>query len=158
MVQGQLMHASMGKEQLPQVPSGTITETRIEGQFLGHWRVADEVLLTGANIETPTNKLAFRLRSARGLAAVLCSSIAMAFGLLAASSATAQVNVTMQQFDIGRTGLNPAETTLTTTNVNPGQFGLLFSQPVVGPVRAQPLYVSGVMINGAVHNVLIVAT
>jgi hypothetical protein len=30
---------------LPQVLSGTISETRIEGEYLGHWRVAHELLM-----------------------------------------------------------------------------------------------------------------
>src|SRR5262249_47595126 len=38
------------------------------------------------------------------------------------------------------------------------RFGLLFSRPVDGHVYAQPLYVSGLRIGGAVHNVLFVAT
>jgi len=74
------------------------------------------------------------------------------------TTADAQVDVTMQANDIGRTGQNLNETTLTTANVNPTQFGLLFSQAVSGPVYAQPLYLSGFLINGATHNVLIVAT
>jgi hypothetical protein len=38
---------------LPQVLSGTISETRIEGQYLGHWRVVHEVLMVklGINVE-----------------------------------------------------------------------------------------------------------
>lgn len=38
---------------MPQVLSGTISETRIEGQYLGHWRVVHEVLMVklGINVE-----------------------------------------------------------------------------------------------------------
>jgi hypothetical protein len=38
---------------LSQVPRGTISETRIEGQYLGRWRVVDEVLMVkfGINVE-----------------------------------------------------------------------------------------------------------
>jgi hypothetical protein len=74
------------------------------------------------------------------------------------TTANAQVDVTMQANDIGRTGQNLNETTLTTANVNSTQFGLLFSLDVSGPVYAQPLYLSGFSINGATHNVLFVAT
>ena len=35
---------------MPQVLSGTISETRIEGQYIGHWRVADEVLMVKLGI------------------------------------------------------------------------------------------------------------
>ena len=76
----------------------------------------------------------------------------------ATPTAIAQVDVTMQQYDIGRTGQNLNETKLTTANVNSTQFGLIFSQPVSGPPYAQPLYLSGFSINGATHNVMIVAT
>jgi hypothetical protein len=76
----------------------------------------------------------------------------------ATPTANAQVDVTMQQYDIGRTGQNLNETTLTTANVNSTQFGLLFSQRVSGPIYAQPLYLSGFSINGATHNVMIVAS
>jgi len=61
--------------------------------------------------------------------------------------------------DIGRTGLNSSETTLTPTNVNVAQFGKLFTVTADGLVDAQPLYLSNVPIQGhGNHNLLIVAT
>lgn len=60
--------------------------------------------------------------------------------------------------DAARTGLNPSETILTPRNVNSSTFGLLKILPVTGNVDAEPLYVSGLTINGASHNVLFVAT
>jgi hypothetical protein len=57
-----------------------------------------------------------------------------------------------------RTGLNAAETALTASNVNPAQFGKLFSLPVDGQIFGQPLYVPSVSTGSAVHNVLVVAT
>ena len=80
------------------------------------------------------------------------------FGLLAVPIAGAQVNVTTQQNDIARTGQNLNETSLTTSTVNSTQFGKLFARPVAGAISAQPLYLSGVTINGATHNVVFVAT
>jgi outer membrane protein assembly factor BamB len=56
--------------------------------------------------------------------------------------------------DVGRTGLMPNETILTTANVNAASFGLLFNLVVDGKVDAQPLYVSSV----GSHNLVIVAT
>ena len=72
--------------------------------------------------------------------------------------ATAQVDVLTNRYDGARTGANLRETQLTTTNVNVQRFGKLFSYPVDGAVYAQPLYVSGVTVNGIARNVLYVAT
>jgi len=60
--------------------------------------------------------------------------------------------------DNARTGQNLQETILTPANVDPTNFGKLFSSPVDGRVYAQPLYVPNVNIGGQVHNVIIVAT
>ena len=60
--------------------------------------------------------------------------------------------------DVSRSGLNDNESTLTLTNVNMNSFEKLFSYAVDGQVYAQPLYVPGLTINGAVHNVVFVAT
>jgi hypothetical protein len=60
--------------------------------------------------------------------------------------------------DVARTGLNPTETTLTQANVNMHTFGLLRNLAVDGNVDAEPLYLSGLMVNGAAHNVVFVET
>ena len=78
--------------------------------------------------------------------------------LMAGMDGRAQVKVTTFQNDIGRTGQNLNETILTTSNVNATQFGKLFSQTVDAQIYTQPLYLSGVTINGATHNVVYVAT
>jgi hypothetical protein len=57
-----------------------------------------------------------------------------------------------------RTGLDIHETKLTQTNVKPSTFGLLFTLPADGLVDAEPLYISSLTVNGAIHNVVIVAT
>ncbi len=69
-----------------------------------------------------------------------------------------QVNILSNHYDNARTGANLSETSLNVTNVDASQFGKLYSYTVDGAVYAQPLYVSGVTINGVPHNVLFVAT
>ena len=66
------------------------------------------------------------------LLALLCSSIA----------ATAQVNLYVRGYNASRTGANLQETILTPANVNPTNFGKLFTVPTDGQIYASPLYVS----------------
>ncbi len=72
---------------------------------------------------------------------------------------SAQTNVLTYHNDVGRTGRNLAETTLTQSNVNSTNFGKVFQVTLDGVVDAQPLYVAGQAIpNQGTHNLLIVAT
>jgi hypothetical protein len=91
------------------------------------------------------------LSSTFGSIALICC---VAYSTLAAG----QVNVTTWHNDNAHTGQNLQETILTPANVVPKTFGKIFSYPVDGMMYAQPLYVQGVTINGAVHNVVYVAT
>jgi hypothetical protein len=74
---------------------------------------------------------------------------------LAAENAVA---VLTQHNDNARTGQNLHETILKPSNVNVARFGQLGKLPVAGGVDAEPLYVPRLVINGATHNVLYVAT
>jgi hypothetical protein len=75
-----------------------------------------------------------------------------------AVAALGQVPVTTYHYNNGRTGVNSNETILNTTNIKSG-FGRLFTQPVIGQVYAQPLYMPNVTIPGqGVHNVVYIAT
>jgi len=79
-------------------------------------------------------------------------------GLGAGGSVSAAVSVVTNRYDNSRNGANTRETILTVANVGGGKFGLLFSRMLDGHVYAQPLYVPGLTINGAKHNVVFVAT
>lgn len=70
----------------------------------------------------------------------------------------AGVNVTTYHNDNARDGLNASETILTPANVNSAKFGKLNLLSVDGLVDAEPLYLSGLTVNGQTHNVLYVVT
>src|SRR5579863_6916712 len=78
--------------------------------------------------------------------------------ILSGSPLFAQVSVTTAQYNISRTSANQSETVLNTSNVNPGQFGLLYSRQVDGQLYAQPLYLANVSIQGITQNVIYLAT
>ena len=78
--------------------------------------------------------------------------------LFSAILGVGQVSVLTQHNDNARTGQNLNETVLNTSNVNQSSFGKLFWRTVDGFINAQPLYVPGLTIQGATHNVVYVAT
>lgn len=100
--------------------------------------------------------------SARSAFAIGFASVALGLWSVPAGLAqtvTAPLNVTTQQYDNARSGVQSHETILTPSNVNAASFGKLFTLPVSGHVFAQPLYMSGLtMADGTTHNVLFVAT
>ena len=60
--------------------------------------------------------------------------------------------------DLARDGANTHEFALTTASVRTATFGKLFSCAVDGAIYAQPLWAADLTINGARHNVVVVAT
>ncbi len=72
--------------------------------------------------------------------------------------AAAGVDVSTFHYDNTRAGLNAQETSLTTTNVASTTFGKVGFFSADGKVDAQPLYLSGLAINGGTANVLYVAS
>jgi hypothetical protein len=81
---------------------------------------------------------------------------AMTFG--AGAAAAQGFDVLTHHNDIYRSGVYSAETSLNPSSVSPQRFGKLFSRNIIGQVWGQPLYVHGVSIAGALHNVVYVAT
>jgi len=79
---------------------------------------------------------------------------------LTVSATGAALSTDMLTFknDLARSGQNPTESTLTSSNVNSTTFGLLRSLAVDSSVDAEPLYLSKLTLGGAVHNVVFVAT
>ena len=76
----------------------------------------------------------------------------------------AQTDILMQHNDLNRTGWNPNETILNTSNVTPTNFGLLYKHTVDDQIFAQPLIISGVNVTDPIthtpvtRNLLIVVT
>lgn len=100
------------------------------------------------------------VRRTRGLAGIACPVIALF--LATALTAAAQTSVITYHNDNHRTGWNNTETTLTPSNVNASQFGLLATVAVDDQVDAQPLLVPNVNITAGshqgLHNVVYVVT
>jgi len=69
-----------------------------------------------------------------------------------------RTDVVTYKNDLARTGQNLTETVLTHANVSAAGFGLLRFLATDGKVDAQPLYLSGLTVQGATHNVVFVAT
>jgi hypothetical protein len=67
-------------------------------------------------------------------------------------------DITTYHDDVGRTGLNAQESTLTPSNVNSSSFGLLRVLAVDGKVDAEPLYLSNLSIAGQQQNVVFAVT
>jgi len=68
------------------------------------------------------------------------------------------VDVTTYHYDVGRTGLNASETSLTPSNVTSSKFGLLRMLSVDGLVDGQPLYLSNLTAGGLQRNVVYAVT
>ncbi len=98
---------------------------------------------------------------ATGLHTVTATSVADPYG--AASTTITLANsragtVLTYHNDDARDGANTEEIILNPTNVNPTQFGKLYSYPVDAQIYTQPLYLPQVNIAGTNHNVVFVAT
>lgn len=88
----------------------------------------------------------------------LAAPVLIILAFLQPPGARAQVPVVQRGYDPGVSGATLSETTLKTSNVVPGSFGLVFRLPVDDNILAQPLYVPNVVVNQVAHNVLYVAT
>jgi hypothetical protein len=67
-------------------------------------------------------------------------------------------DVLTYKYDLARTGANVTETVLTLANVNSTSFGLQRTLATDGKVDAQPLYLAKLTVQGALHDVVYVAT
>jgi hypothetical protein len=72
--------------------------------------------------------------------------------------APANVDVLSFHYDALLSGNNANEQNLTLTNLNPTNFGRLFTEPVDGQIYATPLYKHNVTIGGTLHDLAYVVT
>jgi hypothetical protein len=84
--------------------------------------------------------------------------ISLFLAMLVTPAAISQSSVLTQDYDMSRSGANLSEVILTHANVSSVTFGKLFAYPVDEEVFAQPLYVPNLVIGGATHNVVFIAT
>jgi hypothetical protein len=99
----------------------------------------------------------FQVIIMNGAGSVTSSQAKLTVGATPPSMGSAS-DITTYKYNVSRTGLNSAETTLTLANVNSTQFGLLRMLAVDGRVDAQPLYLANLTVAGTSHNVVYVAT
>jgi len=76
----------------------------------------------------------------------------------ASAAVTDLTGVTTYHNNLTRDGVNTHEFALTMASVKTATFGKLFACTVDGAIYAQPLWIANLMIGGAKHNVVIVAT
>jgi hypothetical protein len=113
----------------------------------------------GSFTSSTSNSAVYKAPAGAGVYTITATSVADS-----TKSASATIGVTdlsgvsTYHNDLSRDGVNSQEYALTTSNVNSGTFGKLFSCPVDAPVYPQPLWAANLTINGGTHNVIFVAT
>jgi hypothetical protein len=96
-------------------------------------------------------------RSSRAIELICRLIIAALCVALSPNLSDAKVAVTTYHYDNLQTGWNNSETNLTASKF-PRRFGVVATVPLDDQVDAQPLFVPGLIINGATHDVVYVAT
>jgi len=105
-----------------------------------------------------------RIRNGRSVFSTHAKPLSIALVLLGSmlgtTAAVSQVSVLTHHYDNSRTGQNQKETILKHSNVNPDQFGKLFTYDLDGQEAGQPLYVPNLFIPAlnSTHNVVYAAT
>jgi hypothetical protein len=122
------------------------------------WTV-DSVTGGNSTVGTITANGLYTPGSAIGTHAIVVTSAAnTALSDSATVAVTNLAGVYTYHNDLARDGTNSQEYALNTSNVNTTSFGKLFSCTVDGAIYAQPLWVANLSVNGAQHNVVLVAT
>jgi hypothetical protein len=133
----------------PTVPGGGAVTWTVDGVAGGN-----------ASVGTITAGGSYAPGTAVGTHSVVATSVANSSESgSAAVAVTNLAGVYTYHDDVARDGANTQEFYLATANVNTSSFGKLFScTNADGAIYAQPLWVANVTVNGAQHNVVLVAT
>jgi hypothetical protein len=111
---------------------------------------------TTAATSTSDSGSSFQVTVSNSLGSVTSNSATLT--VTTGSGAGGSASVLTYHNDVARTGQDLNETTLTLGSVNSSSFGKLGFLTTQGKVDAEPLYVPGLSIGGARHNVVFVAT
>ena len=144
--------ATTQTEQFTATVTGNVTELSVT------WSV-DTIAGGNAMIGTISNSGLYTPPAAGGTHTVTATSVALPTSSASVSVAVSDLaGVLTYHNDVSRDGADTQEYALTAATVGSSTFGKLFSCAVDGAVYAQPLWVPGLTIGGASHNVLFVAT
>jgi fibronectin type 3 domain-containing protein len=139
----------------PQTFSATVTGSTNTSVT---WSV-DAILNGNTTVGTISASGTYTPPSTAGTHTISATSVADITKSASASIAVTDLTgVTTYHNDLSRDGANTHEFALTNSIVNSATFGKLFSCTLDGAIYAQPLWVSNLTINGAKHNVILVAT
>ena len=145
---------------IPRVAALTYTRTQ---QFTASapgvtWAV-DGIVAGSSSLGTITSAGLYTPPASAGTHTITASTASPAQSASATAYITNYPGTYTHHNDNLRTGANLSETVLTTANVNPIQFGEVFSYALDGIAFTSPLYVANVSIpNQGYHNVVYVAT
>lgn len=136
--------------------TATVTE---DPKNLGVTWSVDSVNGGNATVGTVTTAGLYTPPSSGGTHSITATSVANTAKSASANVAVSDLpGVFTWHNNLARDGSNPHEFALNKSNVTAATFGKRFSCSVDGVVYAQPLWVPGVTVNGAKHNVVLVAT
>jgi hypothetical protein len=147
----------------PKTAAITLSRTQlftatVPGGGAASWSV-DGVAGGNATVGTISAAGLYTAGTAAGAHTVLATSVAdTSHSGSAVAAVTDLAGMYTYHNDLARDGVNSHEFALTTANVNTASFGRLLTCAADGAIYAQPLWVANLMVNGAKHNVVFVAT
>ncbi len=150
--------ALAGAGQAPQTQQFNATVTGNVHDLTVTWSV-DGIADGNATVGTISASGLYTPPPTGGTHTITATSVALSTASASASVAVTDLpGVFTYHNDLSRDGANTQEYELAPAMITTATFGKVFSCPVDGAVYTQPLWVPGVTINGAVHNVIYVAT